>query len=80
MEHGGVNSKAPRREKAVVRGVVDRAIRVHFDVADNKPRDGFATNARREIGTGFRYLSFAGPSTNFTGNPTNRALSSQCRI
>lgn len=31
------------------------AIRIHFDVSDNKPRDGLAYQSPREIGTEFRY-------------------------
>jgi ribosomal protein S20 len=55
MEHGGVNGKTPRGEETIVSGVVDSAIRIHFDVSDDKPRDGFAHQSPREIGTGFRY-------------------------
>lgn len=75
MEHGGVNSKTPRGEEAVVSGVGDSAIRIHFDVSDNKPCDGLSYESPREIEIGFRYLSFMGPNTNFTGKATNQTQS-----
>jgi len=41
MEHGGINRKTPWTQEAIVCGVPNPAIRVHFDGSNNKTRDSF---------------------------------------